>query len=64
MDYGNEAYGYFLRTTATKGYEDGDLTKEEFYDITKFNNVNMCNILEAIMGYAWIYNYKKNPELA
>eukprot|EP00972_Heterocapsa_arctica_P019908 2937286-Heterocapsa_arctica.AAC.1 len=27
-DYGDEAYIYFLRTTAAKGYEDGDLTKE------------------------------------
>eukprot|EP00972_Heterocapsa_arctica_P003963 589460-Heterocapsa_arctica.AAC.1 len=32
-DYGNEAYGDFLRTTAAKGYEDGDLTKEEYYEI-------------------------------
>eukprot|EP00972_Heterocapsa_arctica_P032748 4821743-Heterocapsa_arctica.AAC.1 len=50
-DFGNEAYVYFLRTVAAKGYEDGDLTKEEFYNIAEFNNVNMGNILGAIMGY-------------
>ena len=49
---------------ATKGYEDGIITKTEYDSIAKFNNENMGNILEAIMGYAWIYNYKKNPELA
>eukprot|EP00972_Heterocapsa_arctica_P099473 14678465-Heterocapsa_arctica.AAC.1 len=64
MDYGNEAYGDYLRKIAAKRYEDGDLTKEEFYNIAKFNNVNMGNTLEEIMGYAWIYNYKKDPELA
>eukprot|EP00972_Heterocapsa_arctica_P026128 3849203-Heterocapsa_arctica.AAC.1 len=32
-DYGNETYGDFLRTTASKGYEDGELTKEEYYEI-------------------------------
>eukprot|EP00972_Heterocapsa_arctica_P004522 672131-Heterocapsa_arctica.AAC.1 len=36
----------------------------EYDSIAKFNNVNMGNILEAIMGYAWIYNYKKNAVLA
>eukprot|EP00972_Heterocapsa_arctica_P065123 9613703-Heterocapsa_arctica.AAC.1 len=32
-DYGNETYGDFLRTKASKGYVDGELTKEEYDEI-------------------------------
>eukprot|EP00972_Heterocapsa_arctica_P028270 4157407-Heterocapsa_arctica.AAC.1 len=63
-DYGNETYGQFLRKIATKGYDEGNITRAEHDSIAKFNNVNMGNILEAVMGYAWIYNYKNNPDLA
>eukprot|EP00972_Heterocapsa_arctica_P044491 6567669-Heterocapsa_arctica.AAC.1 len=62
-DYGNEMYGYFLRMIAMKGCEDGNITKTEFDSIAKYNNVNMGNILEAITGYAWIYNYKKESRV-
>eukprot|EP00972_Heterocapsa_arctica_P101129 14905791-Heterocapsa_arctica.AAC.1 len=42
-DYGNETYGDFLRVIATKGYQDGNITKTEYDCIAKFNNKNMGN---------------------
>eukprot|EP00972_Heterocapsa_arctica_P102428 15092957-Heterocapsa_arctica.AAC.1 len=63
-DYGNETYGDYLRTMAARAYERGDIMNAEHYEISKFNNINSGNILEAIVGYAWIYNYKKDPDLA
>eukprot|EP00972_Heterocapsa_arctica_P070752 10451226-Heterocapsa_arctica.AAC.1 len=62
-DYGNETYGDFLRTTAARAYEKGEITSAELYEISNFNNANSGNILEAFMGYAWIFNYKKDPDL-
>eukprot|EP00972_Heterocapsa_arctica_P012880 1893374-Heterocapsa_arctica.AAC.1 len=62
-DYGNETYGDFLRITAARAYEKGEITMEEHDEISKFNNANSGNTLEAIMGYAWIFNYKKDPDL-
>ncbi len=62
-DYGNEIYGDYLRHVSKMAHENGTLTKDEYYEITKFNNPNSGDILEAIMGYAVFYLYNKDPEL-
>eukprot|EP00972_Heterocapsa_arctica_P013799 2035325-Heterocapsa_arctica.AAC.1 len=62
-DYGNECYGDYLRHIATKAYKGGLITYLEHFSITKYNDANSGNILEAIMGYAWLYQNKKNPDL-
>eukprot|EP00972_Heterocapsa_arctica_P001911 273536-Heterocapsa_arctica.AAC.1 len=69
-DWGNETYGDYLKNAVKKAYEDKIVDTDDHYEITKFNSKNMGNILEAIMGYSFIYHDKKEqglkdfPELA
>eukprot|EP00972_Heterocapsa_arctica_P098233 14498008-Heterocapsa_arctica.AAC.1 len=53
-DWGNETYADYLNNTAMKARKKHIIDKEELAMIMKVNINNLGNILEAIMGYAWL----------
>eukprot|EP00972_Heterocapsa_arctica_P049515 7288099-Heterocapsa_arctica.AAC.1 len=58
-DYGNEAYASYLSKITSIALQNNDLTGTKGYNITRLGLANKGDILEAIMGYAWIYNRTK-----
>eukprot|EP00972_Heterocapsa_arctica_P115862 16450072-Heterocapsa_arctica.AAC.1 len=62
-DYGNERYRNYLTKITKEAYTKGELSKDDAFYINRLCNVNKGDILEAIMGYAWIYDKTEWPFL-
>eukprot|EP00972_Heterocapsa_arctica_P061865 9120575-Heterocapsa_arctica.AAC.1 len=53
-DWGNETYGDYLKNATKKARGENIIDDEDHAAITKYSAANMGNILETIMGYAFI----------
>eukprot|EP00972_Heterocapsa_arctica_P099847 14729008-Heterocapsa_arctica.AAC.1 len=58
-DYGNDFYASYLSQITTAALGNNELTEEEAFYISRLCATNKGDILESVMGYAWIYNKKK-----
>eukprot|EP00972_Heterocapsa_arctica_P082062 12094888-Heterocapsa_arctica.AAC.1 len=58
-DYGNEAYASYVNKITSIALQNHNLTEMEGYNITRLCPANKGDILEAVMGYEWIYNKMK-----
>eukprot|EP00972_Heterocapsa_arctica_P091113 13445511-Heterocapsa_arctica.AAC.1 len=62
-DWGNETNADYMKYATHAARKKGIIDEEDYTAIMKYNNKNLGNILEAIMGYSWISHYKKQQDL-